>query len=128
MVDLNGQKVQMKNVLHVSELNANFLSISVFNRRGFEVSFAKNEVQIRSKSILIASEIVKGRMYLLRSSNKIFFSNDVEISKILGGTKTFKNFRVLGDMKVFEDFSVLESTEIFNEIIFEKKRQINYRL
>ena len=115
MIDLNGQKVQMKNVLHVSELNANFLSISVFNRRGFEVSFAKNGMQIRNKNILIVNGIVKGRMYLLRSSNRVFFNNDVEVPKVLENTKVFENFSVLG------------GTEISN-VIFEKKRQANYRL
>ena len=115
-VELNGQTMQMKNVLYVSKLNANFLSISVFNRKRFEVSFAKNEMQIKNKNILIANEIVKDRMYLLRSSNRIFFNNDVEFSKVLKNTK------------IFENFSVLEGTEIPNEIISEKKRQTNYRL
>ena len=100
VVDLNGQKVQMKNVLHVSKLNANLLSISVFNRRKFEISFAKNEMQIRNKNILIVNEIVKGRMYLLRSSNRIFFSNDAEIPKILKNTKVFENFSVLKDTEI----------------------------
>ena len=115
-IELNGQTMQMKNVLYVSKLNANFLSISVFNRRRFEISFAKNEMQIRNKDILIVSEIVKNRMYLLRSSNRAFFNNDAEIPKILKNTKTFKNF------------NVLRNTKISNEIIPEKKGQANYRL
>ena len=73
-------------------------------------------MQIKNKNTLIVSEIVKGKMYLLRSSNKIFFNNDAEIPKILKNTK------------VFENFNVLKNTETFNEITPEKKEQTNYRL
>ena len=55
-----------KEVLHVSGLDANLLSISAFNQRGFNFSFSMDGVQIRSNGTLITTGIMRSRMYLLR--------------------------------------------------------------
>ena len=57
----------MKNVLYVSKLNANLLSIHVLTRKSFEVLFNKASVRILRKSTLIATGIVKKKTYFLRT-------------------------------------------------------------
>lgn len=48
----------MKEVLRVPGLDANLLSISVLNRRGYNVLFGKNGVEIRSGNTLVATGII----------------------------------------------------------------------
>ena len=67
-IDLRGRFVIMKKMLLMLDLNANLLSISALNRRDLTVLFTKGGVKIRKKNILIATEIVKERMYLLRTA------------------------------------------------------------
>ena len=67
--DLGGKSIVMKDVLWVSDLNANLLSISALNRKGLSVMFHKDDVEVRKKGILVATGIARGRMYFLRTAN-----------------------------------------------------------
>ena len=63
----------MKDVLYVSKLNANLLSIHALTRKGFEILFNKVGVRILKESILIATEIVKKRTYFLQTIDTAFY-------------------------------------------------------
>ena len=76
-VPLGGRTVKMKEVLHVPGLDANLLSISALNRRGFSVFFGKKTVEIRSGDTLIATGVLQGRMYLLRSAERALLTSEV---------------------------------------------------
>ena len=76
--DLGGQIINMKNVLLVPGLDANLLSISALNRRGFNVMFSKKGVEIRKGDTLVATGVMRDRMYLLRSANVALYINEVE--------------------------------------------------
>lgn len=76
-VSLGGHITRMKEVLHVPGLDANLLSISALGRRGFNVLFNKGVVDIRSGNTSVATGIMKGRMYLLRSSDRALLTSEV---------------------------------------------------
>ena len=102
----------MKKMLYVSELNANLLFISTFNRREFVVIFNEKSVEIRNKNTLIVIEIAKGRMYMLQSISTTLLSNETKIPKKIEKTIT-------SDI-------ILEKKR--QNIIFEKKGQAIFRL
>lgn len=64
----------MTKVLHVLRLDANLLSISVLNRRDYNVLFFKNKIEIRSNNIVIIIEIVRDKIYLFCSIDQALFS------------------------------------------------------
>ena len=66
-VDLGERIISIKNVLYVPELDANLLSIAALNQRGFTVLFNKTEVEIKRENTSIATEIMRGRTYLLKT-------------------------------------------------------------
>ena len=64
MFDWVGQSIKMKNVLYVSNLDANLLSISA---KGFLVLFTKSGIKVRGKDTLVVIGIFTERMYFLRT-------------------------------------------------------------
>ena len=78
--DLKNQMINIKNMLLMLDLNANFLFISALNRKRFEFMFSKKVVEIRKKDILIATEFMKDRMYHLQSTNVAFYTSETEKS------------------------------------------------
>ena len=72
-VDLRRRFITMRNVLLMFDLNANLFSISTLNRKGFTVLFIKDGVEIKREDILIATKIVRRRMYLLRTVVTAFY-------------------------------------------------------
>ena len=76
-VFLRGHIIKMKKMLHVLGLDANLFSISIFDRKGFNVLFRKGVVEIQSKNTLMATEIMKGRMYLLRSADRALLISEI---------------------------------------------------
>ena len=77
--DLGGQTVRMTDVMYVPELDANLLSISALNRKGFDVLFRQTRIEIRERNTLVATGIMRGKMYYLQSSQGgIVLSKDAE--------------------------------------------------
>ena len=79
-VNINGQLIRIKDVLYVPDLDANLSSISALNRNGFRVLFTGSEVEIQRKGVLVASGVLKGKTYLLQSSQVVFFTKEVSDS------------------------------------------------
>ena len=86
--DLDGQTVRMTDVLHVPGLDANLLSISALNRKGFDVLFRQSGVEIREGGTLVATGIMRGRMYYLQTSLVALLSKDAETPRGLSDTPT----------------------------------------
>ena len=93
-VNINSQLIQMKDVLYVPDLDTNLLSISALNQNRFSVLFTGSEVEIRQKGILIASRVLKGRMYLLQSSQVAFFTKEVSDSLEIPTNKMLALYRL----------------------------------
>lgn len=68
MVDIDGVAIRMSNVLYVPQLDANLLSISALNKKGLNVLFHQNGVDILRKGTSVATGFLNGRTYFLRSS------------------------------------------------------------
>ena len=80
--DLGDQNIKMVDVLHVPDLDANLLSISALNRNGLTVLFRHGGVDIRREGILVASGVMRGKMYYLHSTQTALLSKDAEISEV----------------------------------------------
>ena len=77
--DIEDQNIRMTDVLHVPELDANLLSISALNRKGFSVLFRKDGVDIRQRDSLVVSGIMRGKIYFLRSFQTALLSKDTGV-------------------------------------------------
>ena len=86
--DLDGQTVRMTDVLHVPGLDANLLFISALNRKGFDVLFRQSGIEIREGGTLVATGIMRGRMYYLQSSLVALLSRDAETPRGSSDTTT----------------------------------------
>ena len=94
-VFLKGHIIKMKKMLHVSELNANLFSISIFDKRDFNVLFKKGVVEIRSKNTLMIIEIMKRKMYLFRSIDRALLISEISETApetISEAASIFENF------------------------------------
>lgn len=64
-VSIDDEGIQMTDVLYVSGLNANLLSMSAFSRKSLFVHFIEQQVKIRRGSKIEITSIVKDRLYVL---------------------------------------------------------------
>ena len=127
-VNLGDQIIMMKEMLYVFELNANLFFISIFNRRGFVVTFNEKIVEIKNKDILIVIEIVKGRMYMLQSVSTAFLNSEAKIPEKLEETIIFDIIFDGANDRIFEKKENITSEKKGQDITFEKKGQIIFRL
>ena len=118
--DLEDQMINMKNVLLMLGLNANFLSISALNRKGFEVMFSKKAVEIRKGDTLIATGFMRGRMYHLRSTNVTLYISETEKSAPISeeSVKAIFNEFISND---FEAFGPSEKSGKISQSVNQKK-------
>lgn len=65
---LDDNIVKMTDVLHVSGLDANLLSVSVLNRKGLNVLFKNGGIQIRKDEVLVAAGVLREKLYFLHSA------------------------------------------------------------
>ena len=75
-INLRGRFISMRDVLYVPELDANLLSITALNRRGFTVLFNKTGVEIKRENTSVAIGIMRGRTYLLRTADTALFTTE----------------------------------------------------
>ena len=68
LISIDGTTIRMTDVLYVPRLDANLLSISALNKKRLNVLFHPNGVDIMREGIPVASGILQGRTYFLRSS------------------------------------------------------------
>ena len=68
----------MKNVLYVSKLNANLLSIHALIRKNFEILFNKVGVKILRENTLVAIEIAKKKTYFLQTIDTALYITEKE--------------------------------------------------
>ena len=101
--DLDGQTIIMKEVLHVPDLDANLLSISALNRKGFSVLFKKHGVEIRRRGTLVARGVLKGKMYLLHNSQVALLTTE--------DFSDNENFTLEEDEKVVSTLDEVETAE-----------------
>ena len=80
-IDLKNQSIAMTNVLYVFDFDANLLSISALNKKDFSIMFHKKKFEMRKKNILIVTEIVKRKMYFLRTIETTFWIVEKKISE-----------------------------------------------
>lgn len=77
--------ISMRDVLCVPGLDANLLSMTALNRRGLAVVlFTKTGVEIKKENTLMATGIMRGRKYLLRTADTAFYSTEGEETPISG--------------------------------------------
>ena len=68
-INLNSRLIKMTNVLYVPNLNCNLLSISALREKGIEMHFRLNNIVFVQKNTRIATGILRGRMYYLKSTS-----------------------------------------------------------
>lgn len=78
----DGHIVKMTDVLHVPRLDANLLSISALNRKGLNVLFKQHGVEIRRGSTLVATGIMRGKMYFLHASQVALLSKSAGVTDV----------------------------------------------
>ena len=89
--DIEGQNIRMTDVLHVPEVDANLLSISALNRKGLSVLFRKDGVDIRQGDNLVASGIMRGKIYFLRSPQTALLSKDAGVLEDISDFSEIEN-------------------------------------
>ena len=114
-IDLGDQKMFMKDVLLMPNLDANLLSISILNKRSYQILFSKIEMKIRSNNILIAIGIMKRRMYHLRSAN-VALSAAEKHQKFETFSEATPNFEKSGGAKIINPANSKKSENILTLI------------
>ena len=71
----------MTNVLYVFNFDANLLSISALNKKGFSVMFYKKKIEMRKKDFLIVIKIVKKKYNFYARSKRHFESSRKKFQK-----------------------------------------------
>ena len=74
--NIDGEDIRMSDVLYVPELDVNLLSIAALNRKGLNVSFTQRGVEILREGTLVATGILRGRAYYLRTSHMALEAHD----------------------------------------------------
>ncbi len=74
--NIDDQTIRMENVLYIPDLDPNPLSISAFNRNRHSLFFSTGRVKIKQDTTLIASKILREKMYLLYTSQAALLGKD----------------------------------------------------
>ena len=77
-VNIDGEDIQMTDVLYVPGLDANLLSISALNRKGLTVHFRRRRVEIGRAGKVVATSHADGKMYVLHTSHVALTSSEGE--------------------------------------------------